>query len=247
MAGRPNPAPTPVASVRLEILKEIQQLIDSREARDRLERSPLAEAKGREHWVLHLLLRAHESTQARSDTLISTAYTNLLSRMEGLDERIGRMERASAAGGAEVQSRLEALESSLAARVDRGLNEGMAKLLEGVNLQLSENLSERWKPIGETAENFSLSSKQMLKDVSDTYRVATQTRLLLNENARRITDLGRDLVALEESLKLVVAKTLEDGLAALDQRLAALEGGVSPPAPVANGNGERHGTDAASG
>ncbi len=249
MAGRPPPAAAAtVASVRLEILKEIQQLIDSREARDRLEKSPLAEAKGREHWVLHLLLRAHESGQARTDAIVSTAYTNLLGRLETLDERIGRLERATTTGSAELHSRLEALEGALAARVDRGLTEGLGKLLEGVNQQLAENLTERWKPIGDSAENFSQASKQMLKDVSDTYRVATQTRLLLNENARRIADLGRDIVALEESLKLVVAKMLEDGVAALDQRLAALEGSpAAAPAPAANGNGEHDGTDAASG
>ncbi len=247
MAGRPNPAPPTTGSLRLEILKEIQQLVENREARDRLEKSPLAEAKGREHWVLHLLLRAHEAGQARADTLISSAYTNLVGRLEALDERIARLEKTTAGGGAEVQSRLEALEGALAARVDRGLNEGLQKLLQGLNAQLNEGLTERWKPIGDSAENFSQASKQMLKDVSDTYRVATQTRLLLNENARRITDLGRDLVALEESLKLVVAKTLEDGLNVLDQRLSALEVANGTSAPAQNGNGERHGTDAASG
>jgi len=53
--------------------------------------------------------------------------------------------------------------------------------------------------------------------------VATQSRLLLNENARRIIDLGRDIVALEESLKLALSKVLDDGLQPLEERIAALE------------------------
>ena len=65
--------------------------------------------------------------------------------------------------------------------------------------------------MGESIETFASGSRQVLKDVGDTYRVATQTRLLLNENARRLTDLGRDLVALEE------------GIAPLEQRIAAIE------------------------
>jgi hypothetical protein len=232
----------------VEILKEIQQLIDSREVRDRLEKSPIAEAKGREHWVLHLLLRAQESTQARMDVLIGTAYTNLLGRLDEVEGRIERTERARSGGEAEMKSRLEALESALGSRVDRGLSEGMAKLLEGVNQQLTANLTEKWKPVGDSVEVFSQSSKQMLKDVSDTYRATTQTRLLLNENARRITDLGRDLVALEESLKLVVAKTLEEGLSNLEQRLTAIEAANGTATPHAtSSNGERTGTDAAQG
>jgi hypothetical protein len=224
MAGRPAPAAPPTASLRLEILKEIQQLVENREARDRLEKSPIAEAKGREHWVLHLLLRAQESTQARTDSLVGTAYTNLLGHLTEIEARIDRIERATTGGEAELKSHLDALETKLAARVDRALADGLAKLLAGMNQQMAESFQEKWKPIGDSVETFAAGSKQMLKDVADTYRVATQTRLLLNENARRITDLGRDLVALEESLKLVLAKTLEDGLAPVEQRLSALEG-----------------------
>jgi len=232
MAGRPTPAPAS-GSLRVEVLKELQQLLENREARDRLEKSPLAETKGRDHWVLHLLLRAQETGQARVDTLIGTAYTNLMGHLDTLEERIDRLERNRAGAEAELRSRLEAVESNLAERVDRGLNEGLSKLLEGVRQQLSDDLTAKWKPVGDSVETFAQGSRQVLKDVADTYRVATQTRLLLNENARRITDLGRDLVALEESLKLVVAKTLEEGLAPLEQRLASMEGtngGAATPA-----------------
>ena len=81
MSGRPA-APPGAQTLRVEVLKELQQLIDNREARDKIDKGPLAEAKGREHWVLHLLLRAQESTTAHFDTLIGTAYSNLVARMQ---------------------------------------------------------------------------------------------------------------------------------------------------------------------
>ncbi|MCI4366401.1 MAG: hypothetical protein L3K08_01485 [Thermoplasmata archaeon] len=242
MAGRPAPASAPSASLRVEILKELQQLIDSREVRDRLEKSAIAETKGREHWVLHLLLRAQESTQARMDALIGSAYTNILTRLGEIEGRIDKVERAKSESDVDLKGRMDALETALATRVDRALADGLSRLLEGVNQQLAENLGERWKPMGESIDTFSQSSKQMVKDVADTYRVATQTRLLLNENARRITDLGRDLVALEETLKLVVAKTLEEGFSSLEQRIAALETTNGTPH-----NGEGGGTHTAPG
>ena len=237
MSGRPA-APPGASTLRVEVLKELQQLIDNREARDRFEKSALAEAKGREHWVLHLLIRAQESTTTHFDTLIGTAYSNLVARLQALDDRLGRLEEHGSAAESDVRSRLDGLDTTLLARVDKGLADANDKLVAAVQHGLAESLDAKWKPVGESIETFAQGSRQILKDVSDTYRVATQTRLLLNENARRIADLGRDIVALEESLKLVVQKTIEDGLAPLEARVAALESHAGLAAPTST-NGER--------
>ncbi len=234
MSGRPT-APPGAPTLRVEVLKELQQLIDSREARDRLEKSPLAEAKGKEHWVLHLLLRSQELTTAHFDTLIGTAYSNLVARLQALDDRLGRLEEHDASTEADVRARLDSLDTNLLARVDKGLADGHEKLSTALQEGLGQNLDAKWKPVGESIDTFAQGSRQILKDVSDTYRVATQTRLLLNENARRIVDLGRDIVALEESLKLVVQKTIEDGLSPLEARVAALETHSGLGTPTTNG------------
>lgn len=222
MADRPASAPS-TSTLRLEILKELQQLTESREARDRLDRSPLAEAKGREHWVLHLLLKASEIETAHTDTLIGSAYSNLLARLESVEDRIGRIEEVSSSLDASVKSRLENLDQLIGDRIDRSLVQGTEKLGLQLTRTVQEGLERTWEPIGEATERFAVGSKQLVKGVDDTFRLAAQTRLLLNDNARRLSDLGRDIVALEDSLKLVVARTLEDGLAGFDQRLRAIE------------------------
>ncbi len=226
MSGRPSNAPG-AGSLRVEVLKELQALIDNKDARDRVDRGPLAEAKGREHWVLHLLLRATESLQSHVDTLVGSAYANLLARLQAIDDRLDRLEERAQTDSAGLREELSGFSKGFDERVDLAFGRGIAQVEEGLKARLGENLDAKWRPIGESVDQFAQGSRQVLKDVADTYRLATQTRLLLNENTRRITDLGRDLVALEESLKLVVQKTLEEGLAGLEQRVAALE---NPPA-----------------
>jgi hypothetical protein len=222
MSGRP-PSGSGPPTLRVEILKELQQLIDSRDARDRIDKSPLAETKGREHWVLHLLLRATESMQAHVDALVGSAYANLIARLQSLEDRVEHVEELEKTGETEIRDQLAQVSKGIGEHVDLSFEKGVTRIDEGLKSRLTEDLSEKWKPVGESIETFASSSRQVLKDVGDTYRVATQTRLLLNENARRLTDLGRDLVALEESLKLVVARTLEEGIAPLEQRIAAIE------------------------
>jgi hypothetical protein len=223
MSGRPAPSGPP-ATIRLEVLKELQQLIDNRESRDRIDRGPIAETKGREHWVLHLLLRAEEANQSHFDTLIGTAYSNLQARLQGIDDRASRIEEMTGSGTTDLRERLDALATTVTERMDRAFEAGLEKLHTSLSTRMLEDLEQKWKPVGESIDTFAVSSREVLKDVADTYRVATQTRLLLNENARRITDLGRDLVALEDSLKLVVVKAVEEALGPLEQRVAALEG-----------------------
>ncbi len=224
MAGRPAPSSSQASSLRLEVLKELQSIVDDREVRDRLDRGPLAEAKGREHWVLHLLLRAEESSQAHLDTLIGSAYSNLVARLQAVEDRLQKVETLELSLGEAAERRLNALESALAERVTKEVTAGITAAAARLSSDLSGNLDAKWKPIGESVETFAQSSHQLSKDLSDTYRVSTQSRLLLNENARRIIDLGRDIVALEESLKLALAKVLEDGLQPLEERIGALEG-----------------------
>ena len=229
MAGRPPAAPLSQA-LRIEVLKELQQLIDSREARDRLDHSPLAETKGREHWVLHLMLRAFDAEQSHVDTLIGSAYSNLVARFQTVEDRVARVEEHVNSMNSEVRTRFDTLDGALASRIDSGLTSGTQKIVTDLTKSLTDNLDVKWKPVGESIETFAQGSRQILKDVADTYRVATQARLLLNENARRITDMGRDIVALEESLKLVVSKAIEEAFLPLEQRLAVVEAhlGVHP-------------------
>jgi len=224
MAGRPASTAGTPSFLRVELLKELQTLIDDREVRDRLDRGPLAETKGREHWVLHLLLRGQELTNAHFDTLVGTAYSNLLARMQTADDRLQRLESGSQEMGQELRTRLEGMETSLTERVSREVTSGVQSAADKLVAIVGTSLDEKWKPVGASIETFAQSSHQLTKDLSDTYRVSTQSRLLLNENARRIIDLGRDLVALEESLKLTLTKAIEDALAPLEERIAALEG-----------------------
>jgi hypothetical protein len=246
MAGRPTSTPAGTSSLRVEVLKELQSLIDDREVRDRLDRGPIGETKGREHWVLHLLLRAQESQQAHIDLLIGTAYSNLLARLQSIDDRVQRVESVGQSLGDEMKSRLEGMESTLVDRVTKEVNTGLEAASGRLTESMSANLEDRWKPIGHSIETFSTASGQLTKDLSDTYRVATQSRLLLNENARRMIDLGRDMVALEDSLKLALTKVLEDGLQPLEERIAALEARLGPAAEADAGtNGHTETSDGA--
>jgi hypothetical protein len=230
MAGSPGTGSSGPSTLRVEILKELQAMLDDREVRDRVDRGPLAEAKGREHWVLHLLLRADELGQANLTNLVRSSYSNLTTRIQVLEERVQRIEGNQRNIAEGIHGEMEGFHTKLREGVQQSIDQGLTEGRERIGTALLTDLDAKWKPIGESIETFARSSHQLSKDLSDTYRVSTQTRLLLNENVRRMIDLGRDLVALEESLKLALTKALEEGLQPLEERVLALEGRSAAPA-----------------
>jgi BMFP domain-containing protein YqiC len=207
----------------VEILKDLQTLIDNRDARERIDGGAIGELKGRNHWVFHLLLRALESNQAHTDRLIGSAYANILARIQAIEDRLTSAHEAEAADRGELGGKLDGLSTSVSEKLDRGMADAATRIADTVAARFTRELDERWKPVGESLDSFALGSRQMLKDVADTYKVATQTRLLLNENARRMADLGKDILALEDSVKLVVQKQIEESLKPLQERIAQLE------------------------
>ncbi|MCI4322742.1 MAG: hypothetical protein L3K03_01750 [Thermoplasmata archaeon] len=229
----PEPS-RPVANtspVRLAALRELQTLIENREIRDRLDHSPLAEAKGREHWVLHVLLRALEVQTSHLDTFLGSAYGNLTAHFEALEDRFVRIEQGQASLEAAVASRLESLDGLLTDRITAGMSQATDRISETLAQSLQENLDQKWAPVGESIVAFSEQASALTKGIDDGYRLAAQSRLLLSENARRIADLSRDILALEESVKLVVARAIEQSLQPLEQRIAALEAQNGPGTP----------------
>lgn len=225
-------------ALRLEILKDLQGLIDSKEARDRIDKGPLSEVKGKEHWVLHLLLRADESSQAQVTKLITASYANLTARLQAIDDRLTIVSDTTGASRNDLESRMSALAASLNEGMEKGFAVGTTRAATQVSERVAKEIDQRWRPISESIERFSEGSKQMLKGVSDSYLIATQNRLLLNDCAKRISDLGRDLLALEDGLRLAVQRTIEESLVPLEARVARLEeSATGRPSGQAAGSG----------
>src|SRR5271157_5396903 len=148
MAGRPANAGSSTSFLRVEVLTELQTLIDDRDFRDRIDRGPIAETKGREHWVLHLLLRSQELSNAHFDTLVGTAYSNMLARLQSVEDRLQRMEAGNQEMDQEVKTRLEGMETALAERVSREVTTGVQTAADKLTTTLNANLDEKWKPVG---------------------------------------------------------------------------------------------------
>jgi hypothetical protein len=238
MAGR---SPTTASSaLRLEILRELQLLDENRDLRDRLDKGPLAAAKGREHWVLHLLLRAAEHQTAHFDFVIAENQGALLGRLEEVEERLRRVEDATTHLRDMLQTLPAALEGGIGDRVQAGLREGATGLEQTLHDSIGRALDDRLPPLGSSIETVAEGSRQAAKTIEDTFRLASQTRQLVTESAHQVSDLGKDLLALEDALKLVVEKAIEEGTASLDRRLSEIERRLSALPPTNGAPADEH-------
>jgi hypothetical protein len=229
MAGRPPT--TPSAALRLEILKELQQLEENRELRDRLDKGPISAAKGREHWVLHLLLRAAENQTAHMDYVLGANQVALITHLEELEHRMMRMEDATEHLRQTLEGWSASLEGVIGSKVQSSLLEGASGLGSSVREAVRSALEERLAPVASSVESFAEGSHQVVKLAEDTFRLTSQTRLQVNESAQRVADLGKDLLALEDALRLAVERSIEQGNLLIERRLTEIERRLAALAP----------------
>ncbi|MEM3567128.1 MAG: hypothetical protein QXS83_00990 [Thermoplasmata archaeon] len=181
------------SAIRTEVVRAITDLVNDKEARDRIDKGILAHTKGREHWILHLLLKALEAQQEHMETGINyiltttnTIYEDLSKRIEGVNKEIGNSIPKIKAEVGEIEAKNY---EKLAAMIE----ESFRKVNEGLGKTINESIGKTAEAINSQALETKNLTQALSRDVADTFKVATQVRLLISENMRKLNEISEML------------------------------------------------------
>ncbi|MGB9635862.1 MAG: hypothetical protein ACPL1Y_01250 [Thermoplasmata archaeon] len=179
------------STIRMEVVKAITDLANDREARDRIDKGILSHVKGREHWMLHLFLKAMEAQQQETNeglshilTTTNSVYKDLGTKLENvrteittnlvpkIKTEIGEIE---AKNFEKIAGMIEASFEKVNAGLSKSINESIGKTAEAINAQALETKN---------------LTQALARDVGDTFKVATQVRLLISENMRKLNEIA---------------------------------------------------------
>ncbi|MCX8173431.1 MAG: hypothetical protein N3F63_02315 [Thermoplasmata archaeon] len=181
------------STIRTEVVRAITDLVNDKEARERIDKGILAHTKGREHWILHLLLKALEAQQEYTETgmtylltTTNTVYKDLGAKIEGVNKEIEN-------SIPKIKAEVGEIEAKNYERLVAMIEESFKKVNEGLGKTINESIGKTAEAINTQALETKNLTQALSRDVADTFKVATQVRLLISENMRKLNEIAEAL------------------------------------------------------
>jgi methyl-accepting chemotaxis protein len=177
-------------TIRMEVVRTITELLKDRDARDRLDKGVLSHTKGREHWILHLMLTALDTLNESSEngfnyilTTTNTIYKEMGAKIENVNKEINGIVP-------KLKDELETAEKKNYEQIVALIDASFDKLNKNLEKTINDTIGKTAEAIGAQALETKNLTQTLSKDVADTFKVSTQVRLLISENMRKLNEIS---------------------------------------------------------
>lgn len=214
------------STIRTEVVRALTDLVNDREARERIDKGILSHTKGREHWILHLLLRAMEAQQEFTETSMNYLLTTTNTVYKDLSAKIEGVNLAIDGSIPKIKAGVEEIEQKNYERVAAMIEENFRKVNEGLGKTINESIGKTAEAIGAQAMETKNLTQALSRDVADTFKVATQVRLLISENMRKLNEIAEALEKVQPGSGTGTAGTVDVKplIAEIEARIGTLKG-----------------------
>jgi hypothetical protein len=182
---------------------ELARIQRSRDLKRQIEEGMYGDVAGKDAVALYILGRALDRMEQRAMKERSKVADAMVAHLEEhrkqllqLASRIKAVEEKVAHGLASATQRLET-----AARATSDVVGRLAASSSKVQEQLEGGAL---KDLRESDEQFRETMKDVVRDVTNAFNVASRTNLMVTELSKKVNDVSADISALEESLRLEV-------------------------------------------
>lgn len=181
------------STIRTEVVRAITDLVNDKDARDRIDKGILAHTKGREHWILHLLLKALEAHQEHTENGINSLLATTNTIYEDLSTKIESINKEIENSIPKIRAEVNEIEEKNYEKIIAMIEEKFKKVNEGLGKTIQESIGKTADAINSQALETKNLTQSLSRDVADTFKVATQVRLLISENIRKLNEISEML------------------------------------------------------
>ncbi len=196
----------PRKSTKSLIIKGLKELSESKEARRKVDESYFKELKGKEHWIVYLLMYALDNMEDE----FFRALEELSKEQKVNENELLRAIKEEREALIKVKKSIDAGMENFGKRVERLIEERMdaqrAAIAESVSNLVRESLGE---PIEEIKEKVSVMEERInsiSSGFSDSYKLLSHNQAQINKLGKRIEEISEDLSALEERIAIEISR-----------------------------------------
>ncbi len=193
-------------STKSLIIKGLKDLSENKEARRKVDESYFKELKGKEHWMLYLLMYA-----------IDNMENELFSAIEGLSNEQKRFEAQTFKAIKEerealikvrksIENNLRTFEEKMAELLDRRMAEQKEEIAKELENLLEGTLNKSLREIDESISDLSTTIQNMSSGFSDTYKLVSHNQSMIAKIGKKLEEISEDISALDERIGIEISR-----------------------------------------
>ncbi len=226
----------PPHNVKNKLIKSIKDLAGSKMARKKVDESYFKEIKGKEHWIVYLMIQALDELETDFHVEMK-AYEDKQNKFNMQMLQALKEEREALIGMKTVlTTSLKEMKSSL----NDVLNERLGTMDESIKSYMNETMEQSMKKAFSDIDGKISELSNMLESIkmngTDSYKIMSRNQELLIGLSLKLDEMSEDIVALDERIGIEISripgaegsmealKDLNDSIDAIKSISADLEG-----------------------
>ena len=196
----------PKQNTKSLIIKGLKELSESKEARRKVDESYFKELKGKEHWMLYILMYALDNLEnglLRSINEVS----NEQKRFEAETFKAIKEEReALIRVRKSVDENLKSFEQRMGQLLEKRMGEQKEEIAKEFSNILEGTLNKSLREIDESIKEFSTTLQNMSGGFSDTYKLVSHNQNSISKLGKKLEEISDDLSALDERIGIEISR-----------------------------------------
>jgi hypothetical protein len=211
-------------AIESELEKQLNLLSANRDVRDSLDRGSFSIIKGKEHYMLYVLAKLLATNGEHLDEINEFTYNHTTEQFEIFGRTLNEFIEMNRTNMDDVKDLITHMDMKLSQTIEKIIDIRMDRVVSDIINIVKDTIKST--PVEVSGSNQAINNENLEKlitEVSDSYKVITQMRLLLNETHRRIGEISANDETENESIKLAVRLAMEESLGSIKERIGSIE------------------------
>lgn len=196
----------PKKNTKSLIIKGLKELSESKEARRKVDESYFKELKGKEHWMLYILMYALDNLETGLFQSIEEV-SNEQRHFEAETFKAIKEERdALIKVRRSVDENLKSFEEKIGEILEKRMGEQKEEIAKEFSNILEGTLNRSLKGIDESIKELSTTVQNISGGFSDTYKLVSHNQNSITKLGKKLDEISEDLSALDERIGIEISR-----------------------------------------
>lgn len=196
----------PKGNIKSLIIRGLKDLSESKEARRKVDESYFKELKGKEHWILYILMYALDNLETEFFKAVES-LSNEQKRFESETFKAIKEERnALIKVRNSIDENLKSFEEKMGQILEKRMGEQKEDIAQEFSNILEGTLNKSIKGLDESIKDLYTIVQNLSGEFSDTYKLTSHNQESISKLGKKLDEISEDISALDERIGIEISR-----------------------------------------